>query len=144
MDFAERWGTVWDDDCRRCQCVCLDTGSTSEKRSPMKRERSGSRDSASSSRSSRASSKSRRESPPLGCLEISDVDGFSLELGRGDLEELAFWAGAGGREELGRTRGSVAPFLDIVGLSPARACVGGGRGPRPRAPGWENRERGAR
>ncbi|EPQ08417.1 Protein GREB1 [Myotis brandtii] len=102
-------------------------GSTSEKKSPVKRERSGSRDSASSGRSSKASGKSRGE-PTLGCSEISDVDGESLDF-PWDWEGGAWknWLsglepGAGGREELGRTRGAAAPFLDAVGLSPARAC----------------------
>lgn len=101
MELVKRWGTVRHGDRRRCQCVCLDTGSTSEKKSPVKRERSGSRDSASSGRSSKASGKSRGRAHAglfgdfgRGWRE----PGFSLELGSGgDLEELAFWAGLGDR-----------------------------------------------
>lgn len=59
MELVKRWGTLRDSDRRRFQGVCLGTGSTSEKKSPVKRERSGSRDSASSGRSSKASGKSR-------------------------------------------------------------------------------------
>ncbi|XP_014396015.1 PREDICTED: protein GREB1 [Myotis brandtii] len=99
-------------------------GSTSEKKSPVKRERSGSRDSASSGRSSKASGKSRGE-PTLGCSEISDVDGESLDF-PWDWEGGAWknWLsglepGAGGREELGRTRGAAAPFLDAIGKTGA-------------------------
>lgn len=139
MDFAKRWGTVWDDDCRRCQCVCLDTGATSEKRSPVKRERSGSRDSASSSRSSRASSKSRRESPPLGCLEISDVDGESLGFpwnweggtwknwlsGRG--------RGPGGVGQDPRLRGA---FPGRCGPVPSEGLCGWGQRARPSGSGF--------
>lgn len=114
MGCVKRWGTVWDDDDRRVRCVCLVTGSAAEKRSPVKRERSGSRDSASSGRSSKASGKSRRESLPLGGLEVSDVDGESLDLPWNwegeDLEEPGFLGGAwAGRRWAGR--GSVAPWL---------------------------------
>ena len=49
---------------RPLQCVCFEPGSTSEKRSPVKRERSRSHDSASSSLSSKASSKSPRGKDP--------------------------------------------------------------------------------
>ena len=50
---------------RPLQCVCFETGSTSEKRSPVKRERSRSHDSASSSLSSKASSKFPGDKDPM-------------------------------------------------------------------------------
>lgn len=146
---------------RRSQSVRFETGSTSEKRSPVKRERPRSRDSASSCRSSKASSKSRWAggAPQLRCdLEISGTDEEGVCLtwdwtGReGNPEELGFLErkrfpglGPGNVRSFGRTArfSGSSPGGTLWTLSrvwgPVR--VGGGRGPCPRgSPGLDSQE----